>query len=71
MRGSARKGRTNENTVIFNLPAECRPKVQLYASALNNNYGNAVISIVNNGNVTIKSGVDSNWLNFDNVSFKI
>lgn len=71
LRGSARKGRTNENTVIFNLPAECRPKGQLYVSALNYNYGNAVISIVNNGNVTIKSGVDSNWLNFDNISFKI
>lgn len=70
-RGTARGGNTTQETVIFTLPEGYRPGKQLYLSALNNSYGVAIISIRPNGDVVVKSNVDSQWLNFDNISFRI
>ena len=70
-RGTARGGNTTQETVIFTLPEGYRPEKQLYLSTLNNSYGVAIISIRPNGDVVVKSNVDSHWLNFDNVNFRI
>ena len=69
--GTARGGNTTQETVIFTLPEGYRPGKQLYLSALNNSYGVAILSIRPDGAVVVKSNVDSQWLNFDNVSFRI
>ena len=71
LRGSANKGKTVNETVIGTLPAGFRPTQTLFVSALNNSYTVAVLGIYSNGNIVVKGNVDSNWLNFDNVSFKI
>lgn len=71
LRGSAHKGKTANETVIGTLPVGFRPSQSLYVSALNNSYTVAVLGIFSNGNIVVKGNVDSNWLNFDNVSFKI
>lgn len=70
-RGSANKGKTTTETVIGTLPVGFRPTQSLYISTINNNYTVAVLGIYSNGNIVVKGNVDSNWLNFDNVSFKI
>ena len=70
-RGSANKGKTTTETVIGTLPVGFRPTQPLYISTINNNYTVAVLGIYSNGNIVVKGNVDSNWLNFDNVSFKI
>ena len=70
-RGSATKGKTTIETVIGTLPEGFRPTQTLYISTINNNYNVAVLGIYGNGNIVVKGNVDSNWLNFDNVSFKI
>ena len=70
-RGTATGGNTTGETVILTLPEGCRPEKQLYSIALNNSYGTAVLSIRPNGDVVVKSNVDSKWLNFDNVNFRI
>ena len=70
-RGSAYKGKTTIETVIGTLPVGFRPTQTLYISTINNNYNVAVLGIYGNGNIVVKGNVDSNWLNFDNVSFKI
>lgn len=70
-RGTARGGNTTQETVIFTLPEGYRPEKQLYLTALNNSYGIAIIGIRPNGDVVIKSNVDSHWLNFDNINFRI
>ena len=70
-RGSANKGKTTIETVIGTLPVGFRPTQSLYISTINNNYTVAVLGIYSNGDIVVKSNVDSNWLNFDNVSFKI
>lgn len=69
--GTARGGNTTQETVIFTLPEGYRPGKQLYLSALNNSYGVAILSIRPDGAVVVKSNVDSQWLNFDNISFRI
>lgn len=69
--GTAMGGNTTQETVIFTLPEGYRPGKQLYLSALNNSYGVAILSIRPNGDVVVKSNVDSQWLNFDNISFRI
>ena len=71
LRGSAHKGKTANETVIGTLPVGFRPTQTLFVSALNNSYAVAVLGIYSNGNVVVKGNVDSSWLNFDNVSFKI
>lgn len=71
LRGTARSGSTAQNSMVLELPAECRPTNQIYVSGINNNFGAAVLSITERGAVIVKSGVDSQWLNFDNISFKI
>ena len=70
-RGSANKGKTTIETVIGTLPVGFRPTQPLYISTINNNYTVAVLGIYSNGNIVVKGNVDSNWLNFDNISFKI
>ena len=70
-RGSANKGKTTIETVIGTLPVGFRPTQTLYISTINNNYNVAVLGIYGNGNIVVKGNVDSNWLNFDNISFKI
>lgn len=70
-RGSATKGKTTIETVIGTLPVGFRPTQTLYISTINNNYTVAVVGIYKNGNIVVKGNVDSNWLNFDNISFKI
>lgn len=71
LRGSANKGKTTNETVIGTLPVGFRPSQSLYVSALNNSYTVAILGIYSNGNIVIKNNVDSTWLNFDNISFKI
>ena len=71
LRGSARKGKTANETIIGTLPVGFCPTQTLFVSALNNSYTVAVLGIYSNGNIVVKGNVDSNWLNFDNVSFKI
>ena len=71
VRGTCKGGNTNAETVIFNLPEGYRPSVGLYKIALNSSYGVAVIGIYESGNVVVKSNVDAQWLNLDNITFKI
>lgn len=71
LRGTARSGSTAQNSMVLELPEECRPTNQIYVSGINNNFGAAVLSITERGAVIVKSGVDSTWLNLDNISFKI
>ena len=71
LRGSANKGKIAKETVIGTLPVGFRPSQSLYVSALNNSYTVAILGIYSNGNIVIKNNVDSTWLNFDNISFKI
>lgn len=70
-KGVARGGVISKETVILNLPEEYRPKNKLYVFAMNDSFGTATLSIVNDGRVVIKNNVDASWLGFDNVSFKI
>ena len=71
IRGTARGGRIARETVITTLPIGFRPIQVLYLSAINNSYSMATLAIYPNGDIVVKNDVDSNWLNFDNVSFKI
>ena len=71
LRGSANKGKTANETVIGTLPVGFRPTQTLFVSALNNSYAVAVLGIYSTGEIVVKKNVDSEWLNFDNISFKI
>lgn len=71
IRGVATGGSLDENTAIINLPVGYRPSKYLYKKALNNSYQIAIVGIDTNGNVTVKSNVDKNWLCLDDVSFKV
>ena len=71
LKGTCKGGKTTRESIIFTLPENFRPSTTLFKTALNNDYGSAVIGIYSSGNVVVKGNVDSNWLNFDNVSFKI
>ena len=71
LRGSASKGKTDNETVIGTLPAGFRPTQLIYVTGLNNSYGIAVLGIYPNGNIVVKKNVDATWLNFDNISFKL
>jgi phage structural protein len=71
LRGTIYKGRTTKETAILNLPEDVRPKQDLFATAINSNYGMAVLGLYPTGNVVVKSNIDSTWLNLDNISFKI
>ena len=71
LRGSANKGRTTGETVIGVLPDGFRPTQTLFVQALNNSFSIATLGIYSNGNIVVKANVDSEWLNFDNISFKI
>ena len=71
LRGSANKGKIAKETVIGTLPDGFRPLQSLFVTGLNNSYGIAVLGIYSTGEIVVKKNVDSEWLNFDNISFKI
>jgi hypothetical protein len=71
LKGTCKGGKTAHESIIFTLPENFRPSTTLFKTALNNDYGSAVIGIYPSGNVVVKGNVDATWLNFDNVSFKI
>lgn len=70
-KGVATGGNTTKETAILILPEGYRPKVQLYVFAMNNGFNPASLSIATDGRVIVKQNVDSSWLGFDNISFKI
>lgn len=71
LKGTCKGGKTNRESIIFTLPENFRPSTTLFKTALNNDYGPAILGIYPSGNVVVKANVDATWLNFDNVSFKI
>ena len=71
LKGTCKGGKTTRESIIFTLPENFRPSTTLFKTALNNDYGPAVLGIYPSGNVVVKGNVDAIWLNFDNVSFKI
>lgn len=71
LRGVTKGGTVSENATIINLPAGYRPSRYMYKKALNNSYQVAIVGIDTNGNVTVKSNIDNNWLCLDDISFKI
>ena len=71
LKGTCKGGKTTRESIIFTLPENFRPSTTLFKTALNNDYGSAVLGIYPSGNVVVKGNVDATWLNFDNVSFKI
>ena len=71
LKGTCKGGKTTRESIIFTLPENFRPSTTLFKTALNNDYGPAVVGIYPGGNVVVKGNVDATWLNFDNVSFKI
>lgn len=70
-KGVATGGNTTKETAILILPEGYRPKGQLYVFAMNNGFNPASLSIATDGRVIVKQNVDSSWLGFDNISFKI
>ena len=71
LKGTCKGGKTTRESIIFTLPENFRPSTALFKTALNNDYGLAVLGIYPSGNVVVKGNVDATWLNFDNISFKI
>ena len=71
LKGTAHQGRTNLDTNIGVLPEGFRPAQSIYVMALNNSYTVAILGIHPDGNIAVKANVDSTWLNFDNISFRI
>ena len=71
IRGTCKDGNTKTESVIFNLPEGYRPRAGIFKTGLNNSYGLAIIAVYPSGNVVVKGNVDSQWLNLDNVTFKI
>ena len=71
LKGTCKGGKTTRESIIFTLPENFRPSTTLFKTALNNDYGPAVVGVYPSGNVVVKNNVDSNWLNLDNISFKI
>lgn len=71
LKGTCKSGKTTRESIIFTLPENFRPSTTLFKTALNNDYGSAVLGIYPSGNVVVKGNVDEKWLNLDNVSFKI
>lgn len=71
LKGTAHQGRTTLDTNIGVLPEGFRPAQSIYVMALNNSYTVAILGIHPDGNVVVKANVDSTWLNFDNISFRI
>ena len=71
LRGVTKGGSLADNAAIINLPVGYRPSKYLYKKALNNSYQIAIVGIDTNGNVTVKSNVDKNWLCLDDISFKV
>lgn len=70
-KGVATGGNTSKEAVILTLPEGYRPKTQCYVFGMNDSFDTASLSIATDGRVIIKKNVDSKWLGFDSVSFKI
>lgn len=71
LRGNAWNGAETYDTIIFTLPADCAPTANIFVRGLNNNYKDAVMLIDTRGNVKVRSACTKEWVNFDNISFKI
>ena len=71
LKGTCKGGKITRESIIFTLPENFRPSTTLFKTALNNDYGPAVVGIYPSGNVVVKGNIDEKWLNLDNVSFKI
>lgn len=71
LRGVTKGGSLADNAAIINLPVGYRPSKYMYKKALNFRYQTAIVGINTNGDVTVKSNVDSDWLCLDDISFKI
>lgn len=72
LRGNIQSGSNAYDVVAFVLPAGYRPTGRtIYMRALNNDYKDAILVIYGNGEVRTRAGCTPNWLNFDNISFKI
>ncbi|ORO56499.1 hypothetical protein B7720_02460 [Streptococcus oralis subsp. oralis] len=71
IRGTCKGGKITRESIIFTLPENFRPSTALFKTVLNSNYGPAVVGIYPGGTVVVKGNVDTTWLNFDNISFKI
>lgn len=72
LRGNIQSGSNAYDVVTFVLPAGYRPTGRtIYMRALNNDYKDAILVIYGNGEVRTRAGCTPNWLNFDNISFKI
>lgn len=72
LRGNIWKGSNAYDVISFVLPAGYRPTGRtIYVRALNNNYKDAIFVIYGNGEVRTRADVTPNWINFDNISFKI
>ena len=71
LKGTCKGGKTTRESIILTLPENFRPSTTLFKTALNNDYGPAVVGIYPSGNVVVKGNIDEKWLNLDNVSFKI
>ena len=71
LKGTCKGGKTTRESIILTLPENFRPFTTIFKTALNNDYGPAVLGIYPSGNIVVKGNVDDKWLNFDNVSFKI
>lgn len=71
LRGSATGGKTTLDTVIGTLPVGFRPTQSMYLTTINNSYNVAVLCALPDGRIVIKGNVDSQWLSFDNISFRI
>ena len=71
LRGAVFKGKTAQETAIGVLPVGFRPSESIYVTGLNNSFTVATLCVYSDGRIVVKANVDSTWLNFDNISFKI
>nr|DAN77266.1 MAG TPA: protein of unknown function DUF859 [Caudoviricetes sp.] len=72
LRGNMQSGSNAYDVISFVLPFGYRPTGRtIYVRALNNDYKDAIFVIYGNGEVRTRANVTPNWINFDNISFKI
>lgn len=72
LRGNIYNGSNEYNKIAFILPEGYRPTGRtIYLRALNNDYKDAIFVIYENGEVRTRANVTPQWINFDNISFKI
>lgn len=72
LRGNIQSGSNSYDAVTFILPVGYRPTGRtIYVRSLNNDYKDGIFIINGNGEVRTRANVTPNWMNFDNISFKI